>query len=568
MKRQVFAQKMSKAGYLRKIAGLLFTALILITMVQVCMAEPNVAQSWTEDENGKCIAYVRGLPDVQEVSAVIGTTETGEVTAARLQDIQDSHMMTYILVDNSASINQADKDKIRQIIYTLVENRMPGERFKFATFAEDITVVNDFSEDYGAVLASADNIDYQNRQTYVMKAVYQIFGELQNDDGSHSYKRLLIFSDGGEGSTGGDYTLQEALNSLEKNPFPIYTMGCRWNNNVAVLDNFAALARQSGGAYFTLDDVLPENLNQIQEAMAQDYTAYRFDIPVPGNAQDGSVKSLELNIRTSQGDAVVRTSARMPQNPNPIVLPEISDIPELLTPAPTLAPTHTPAPTVTPTQTPTPLPTVTPVPPSGPGFWGKYWLGILIVLLLIIAAVILIVSMVLSKKKRRNAEINREIDDFIKHKKESGGSGDETELYRADDDRTRTTGLTGMEEELEATEIMFETTGGYSPRESAGQIHIRLEDINRPGVVYSTAFRGDNLVVGRSSHADLTLRDDPAVSGRHFALTASGRRIYVEDTGSRNGTWLNGNRLHARQEIHGGDIIRAGDTELRVDISS
>ena len=137
MKRQVFAQKMSKAGYLRKIAGLLFTALILITMVQVCMAEPNVAQSWTEDENGKCIAYVRGLPDVQEVSAVIGTSETGEVTAARLQDIQDSHMMTYILVDNSASINQADKDKIRQIIYTLVENRMPGERFKFATFAED-----------------------------------------------------------------------------------------------------------------------------------------------------------------------------------------------------------------------------------------------------------------------------------------------------------------------------------------------------------------------------------------------------------------------------------------------
>ena len=568
MKKQVFAQKMNNAGYLRKIVGILFTALILISMAQVCLAEPNVAQSWSENESGKAVAYVRVLPDVQAVTAVIGTSETGEVTAARLQDLQDSHMMTYILVDNSASINQADKDKIRQIIYTMVENRIPGEWFKFATFDEEIHVVNEFSEDYGAVLASADTIDYQNRQTYVMKAVYQIFGELQSDDGSHSYKRLLIFSDGGEGSTGGDYTLQEALNSLEKNPFPIYTMGCRWNNNQEVLDNFAALARQSGGAYFTLDDVTPENLIEIQNAMAQDYTAYRFDVPVPAELQDGSVRSLELNIGTSQGNVTVSGSVKMPQNSKPVELPVITEIPEVLTPPPTLAPTHTPAPTVTPTQTPTPLPAVTSPPEPEKSFFQKYWLGILIVLLLIIAAVILIVSMIRSKKKRRDEEIRREIDTFIEHKRDSGGSGDETELYPAYDDRTRTTGYDGREEDLEATEVMFEATSGYSAAGRPGAIHIRLEDINRPGVVYSTAFNGESLVVGRSSRSGLTLRDDPAVSGRHFEFTASGRRVYVEDAGSRNGTWLNGNRLHARQEVHGGDVIRAGDTELRVDISS
>jgi len=71
------------------------------------------------------------------------------------------------------------------------------------------------------------------------------------------------------------------------------------------------------------------------------------------------------------------------------------------------------------------------------------------------------------------------------------------------------------------------------------------------------------LTVGRAAENKLRLRARN-VSRRHALFTAEGAAAFVEDLGSRNGTFLNGGRLRGRRRLRSGDVVRVGDDVLHV----
>lgn len=71
------------------------------------------------------------------------------------------------------------------------------------------------------------------------------------------------------------------------------------------------------------------------------------------------------------------------------------------------------------------------------------------------------------------------------------------------------------------------------------------------------------FIIGRSEDAQLCL-DDPLASRHHAALTIQGDTITVEDLGSRNGVFLNRERLGARQTAKHGDLIQVGSQEMSI----
>jgi ABC-type multidrug transport system ATPase subunit/pSer/pThr/pTyr-binding forkhead associated (FHA) protein/ABC-type multidrug transport system permease subunit len=71
------------------------------------------------------------------------------------------------------------------------------------------------------------------------------------------------------------------------------------------------------------------------------------------------------------------------------------------------------------------------------------------------------------------------------------------------------------------------------------------------------AFTGSELVIGRDPSCDQPL-DNPTISWRHAKLTRTADGIVVEDLGSRNGTFINGNRISTRILIKPGDQIGLG----------
>jgi pSer/pThr/pTyr-binding forkhead associated (FHA) protein len=69
--------------------------------------------------------------------------------------------------------------------------------------------------------------------------------------------------------------------------------------------------------------------------------------------------------------------------------------------------------------------------------------------------------------------------------------------------------------------------------------------------------------VGRAPRNELTFLD-LAVSREHAELTTSEGGIDVRDLGSRNGTYVDGDRVFDTVDLHVGQTIRFGRVELAV----
>jgi hypothetical protein len=67
----------------------------------------------------------------------------------------------------------------------------------------------------------------------------------------------------------------------------------------------------------------------------------------------------------------------------------------------------------------------------------------------------------------------------------------------------------------------------------------------------------DRCTLGSSAECDLVV-DDSSVSRTHVLFEQLGRAWFVEDLGSRNGTYVNGHRITGRRVVRPGDEIRLG----------
>jgi predicted component of type VI protein secretion system len=59
--------------------------------------------------------------------------------------------------------------------------------------------------------------------------------------------------------------------------------------------------------------------------------------------------------------------------------------------------------------------------------------------------------------------------------------------------------------------------------------------------------------------------DDSFVSAEHALLTFRGRAWYVEDRGSTNGTWVNGQRIESYMPLGYGDELQVGQVRFRLE---
>jgi uncharacterized RDD family membrane protein YckC len=73
------------------------------------------------------------------------------------------------------------------------------------------------------------------------------------------------------------------------------------------------------------------------------------------------------------------------------------------------------------------------------------------------------------------------------------------------------------------------------------------------------------ISLGRSQSANVSVKD-ASVSRNHALMQAKSGRLTVKDLNSSNGTFLNGMRIFAEAELHDGDLLTLGESEMRVRI--
>jgi pSer/pThr/pTyr-binding forkhead associated (FHA) protein len=96
-----------------------------------------------------------------------------------------------------------------------------------------------------------------------------------------------------------------------------------------------------------------------------------------------------------------------------------------------------------------------------------------------------------------------------------------------------------------------------------GMPYLLLRDEEGAQVLLPLPSEWRPMTVGRSPSCDVCLSWDVKVSRVHAQLERLGGDWTVEDDGlSRNGTFVNGERLVGRHRLHDGDIMRFGGTEV------
>jgi pSer/pThr/pTyr-binding forkhead associated (FHA) protein/tRNA A-37 threonylcarbamoyl transferase component Bud32 len=76
---------------------------------------------------------------------------------------------------------------------------------------------------------------------------------------------------------------------------------------------------------------------------------------------------------------------------------------------------------------------------------------------------------------------------------------------------------------------------------------------------------GDELVIGRDVDGEGRLSQDPRLSRRHARIVrGDGGRVVIEDLGSANGTFVNGERVEGRRALTAGDSVLVGTTTLEL----
>jgi hypothetical protein len=122
-------------------------------------------------------------------------------------------------------------------------------------------------------------------------------------------------------------------------------------------------------------------------------------------------------------------------------------------------------------------------------------------------------------------------------------------------------------------QVTAETISGGPPADASGHTQVFQPPSNAPAAQTRTRLllvtaagthviplESTQLTVGRGLNNDIIL-EDTRVSRHHAQLRYRGRRFWVSDLGSTNGTYVNGEQVE-EQALRDGDVISLGGLEL------
>jgi pSer/pThr/pTyr-binding forkhead associated (FHA) protein len=94
----------------------------------------------------------------------------------------------------------------------------------------------------------------------------------------------------------------------------------------------------------------------------------------------------------------------------------------------------------------------------------------------------------------------------------------------------------------------------------------RFVVVDGPGLESGSILEvAEPTVAGRGPESSLQLDGDDFASSRHALIAPRADGVWVEDLRSTNGTFVNGARVTTERRLQPGDVLRLGQTELRLE---
>lgn len=229
---------------MKKVCTIIVLVIFIQCGVKVQAADTASIMEAFTGENSVSL-YVKGIAEeMGDISVQIGTS-TGTVTAVESITKREVPMRTLVMIDNSISIKQEDREKIADFLQNLISDRENGEELAITTFSEGMAWLTEYTGDYSTLKQAVDGIEYQDQETYLTDVLYDLTANEFSVKREDVYHRLIIVSDGVDNKSLG-YTKEELYSLIKENTYPIYTVGCANEKNNEELENMFALSRMTG----------------------------------------------------------------------------------------------------------------------------------------------------------------------------------------------------------------------------------------------------------------------------------------------------------------------------------
>jgi hypothetical protein len=511
---------------LKKIKHLSLIIGVFLALGITVLADDAIKLMETHTNTENISLYVKGITQEDEVQAQIATGQADSVEMATLSNL-DMPMQTLIMIDNSLSIPEKDRNTVSEIVQNVISDRMANEQIAISTFSEDINMLTDYTNDYPTLKKALDSVTYQNQETYLTDVLYDLISNEYVNATEDVYRRILVISDGVDNKSIG-YTKEELSSLLKEYPIPIYTIGCSTGKNNTELENMFAISRSTSADYYLIDDI--DDILDITESLNQDREIVKITVNLPEELMDGGKKTVK--ITTASGTSF-STDMAMPQKAKA----EVESVVESTVEEETEVEEDTETEEERPQEIKSDNNTL------------KLIIILAIALIVVVVAIVVVVIIILSKKKNKNKGFEHIDEELLNNQISRNNSVP----YGV----TELVDIPGSSHDDGNTFAIFEQSATYQ---------LVLTDINSPAKTFHVPLNNSVVVGRRVDLCNLVIEYDRSVSGRHCEIVARDGRFFVNDLQSKNGTYINNSKIVSETEIFSGNILRLGMLEMRFDV--
>ena len=280
----------------------LFALLLLENGTRVCAAPAgSLLQILTDAQ--EIVSYIECDGAVTSADAQVAQYPCESVEVGGPESIR---VHTVILLDNSLSVTEDNRKRIREILRRYVGNLPENEVVSLATFGEDLQFLAEKSGDEDELTGWIDAIEFHDQDTYLTDFLYQALEKIEKDP---EYTRFIVISDGVDNKAIG-ITKEELTDKLKETSRPVYTIGHKYGENSDQLKNMFALSRITNGKEQLIEDF--EDTAQIADEIHDFSNVYSLRMDIPQEVMDGAGKSVLLNIHGRAGDLELTGEVSMP----------------------------------------------------------------------------------------------------------------------------------------------------------------------------------------------------------------------------------------------------------------
>ena len=101
-------------------------------------------------------------------------------------------------------------------------------------------------------------------------------------------------------------------------------------------------------------------------------------------------------------------------------------------------------------------------------------------------------------------------------------------------------------------------------RQAAGKLRVLQSPALTTG--HTIGIDSSPIQVGRGGQNDVAIERDEFASSNHARFTPRRDGVWIEDVGSTNGTFVNGEHVDEPRRLNPGDVVRVGETDLRFEV--